>query len=128
MKNAPKFYYFVNGMDAKRVLGYLGAAILLLLGIIFLMASAYVSSRIYVGLGLIVVSIMLLYYLRRPTKVEIIERHEVDLPGKVTVEPVKCPHCSAALDLTALKVKHGVPSINCPYCGKTFEVSEEPKW
>ncbi|NIO20889.1 MAG: hypothetical protein GTN76_09165 [Candidatus Aenigmarchaeota archaeon] len=118
----------VEGMDAKRALGYVGVIVLLFFGIIFLIASAYAITRLYVGIGLIAVSMILIYYLRRPSKIEITERREVDLSGKVTLQPVRCPNCGANVDLKSLEVKHGVPSLKCPYCGKAFEVAEEPKW
>jgi predicted Zn finger-like uncharacterized protein len=115
-------------MDVQRALGYLGVVILLIFGVIFLIASRYAISRLYVGLGLIIVAIILIYYLKRTTKIEITEKREVDLSGKVTLEQVKCPNCSANVDLKTLEIRHGVPSVKCPYCGKVFEVSEEPKW
>jgi len=118
----------VEKVELKKALGYLGALILLFFGIIFLIASAYVTTRFYVGLGLIAIAITLIYYLKRTSKIEITKRYEVNLPGKVNIEPVRCPNCAANLDLKALELKHGVPSIKCPYCGKAFEVSEEPKW
>ncbi len=128
MRNRIKPETYVEEMDLKRTLGYFGAIILLLLGVLFLMASAYVASRIYVGLGLTAIAVALIYYLRRPTKMEITEKREVSLSGRVSLEQVKCPNCAANLDIKTLEIRHGVPSIECPYCGKVFEVSEEPKW
>jgi transcription elongation factor Elf1 len=42
--------------------------------------------------------------------------------------PIKCPNCSASIDVNKIKIIAGVPYATCDYCGTTFEVTEEPKW
>ena len=37
---------------------------------------------------------------------------------------LKCPSCGGPLDFE----DQARSSIKCPYCGTTFEVTEEPKW
>ena len=115
-------------MELTKALVYIGAVILLFLGIIFLMASAYVLSRLYIGFALVAISVFIIYFARRSFKMTIIRKYDVDLSGDVTLNPVTCPNCGALLDLKKLEIKAGVPSLNCPYCSKSFEVSEEPKW
>jgi len=65
------------------------------------------------------------YYLTRKPKT-IIQKLEVS--GQMKAVPLKCPNCSASVDTSLIKIVSGVPYATCPYCGHTFEVSEEPKW
>lgn len=113
-------------MDAKAVVGYIAAAVLLFFGVIFAWASRGVPTRLVTGGILILTALAIIYFARRQTSVQITQRLEV--PGQVKVQPLKCPNCSAVLDVTKIKISEGVPSIKCPYCGNTFEVTEEPKW
>jgi len=115
-------------MRAVKVLGYAAAAVLIFLGIIFALASAYAISRLAVALVLFLAAFGIIYYIQRSTPKEIVQRYEVELPGKVETRTVKCPNCGASLDLTKIQVTQGMPSIKCPYCGHTSEVTEEPKW
>jgi len=32
------------------------------------------------------------------------------------------------IESNKIKVVSGVPYVTCPYCGTTFEITEEPKW
>jgi predicted Zn finger-like uncharacterized protein len=113
-------------LDAKAVVGYLAAAVLLFFGVIFVWASRGVPTRLVTGGILIVTALAIIYFARRQTSVQITQRLEV--PGQVKVQALKCPNCSAVLDVTKIKIAEGVPSIKCPYCGNSFEVTEEPKW
>ena len=67
----------------------------------------------------------LLYYMNRKPKT-VIQRLEISGPMKAA--PIKCPNCGASVDANQIKMVSGVPYATCPYCGTTFEVTEEPKW
>ena len=115
-------------MKALKILGYVASAILIFLGIIFALASAYAISRLAVSLVLFLAAFGIIYYIQKSSPKEIIQRYEVELPGKVEARTVKCSNCGASLDLTKIDVIKGMPSVKCPYCGHTSEVIEEPKW
>jgi len=53
---------------------------------------------------------------------------KLEVPGKIKVQAIKCPNCSASMDMNQIKIVDGVPLAKCPYCGHTFEITEEPKW
>jgi DNA-directed RNA polymerase subunit RPC12/RpoP len=115
-------------MKASRILGYSLAASLLLIGLLFAWASSvrYTTSRLGVALFSIASSLAILYLLQRSKPVEIVQR--VELSGPIKAQEIACPYCSAPLDLELVKVVDGVPMMECPYCGRSFEVIEEPKW
>ncbi|MEM3551840.1 MAG: hypothetical protein QW222_01355 [Candidatus Bathyarchaeia archaeon] len=99
--------------------------VLFFFGIIFAIASVYIFNRIFVAVVFFVVGFGLIYYLARKPKT-IIQR--VELSGELKAVALKCPNCSASVDAAKIKIVSGVPYATCPYCGQTFEVTEEPKW
>lgn len=113
-------------MDLKVIAGYVVAAILLFFGILFALASVYATTRLYVSILFFAAAFGILYYIMKQRPVQITQRLEV--PGEFMVKALKCPNCSATLDVKQIKIVDGVPSITCSYCGYTFEVTEEPKW
>jgi Zn finger protein HypA/HybF involved in hydrogenase expression len=112
-------------MHLKNVLGAIVIAILLFFGIIFALASVYESTRLIVAALLFIVAFGIAYYLTREQKT-IVQKLEVS--GEMKAVALKCPNCAASVDANSIRMVSGVPYATCPYCGHTFEVSEEPKW
>jgi DNA-directed RNA polymerase subunit RPC12/RpoP len=112
-------------VDIKTALGAIAIAILLFFGIIFALASAYDYTRLVVAAMLFIVSFGIAYYITRKPKT-IVQKLEVS--GDMKAVALKCPDCSASVDAKSIKIVDGVPYATCPYCGHTFEVTEEPKW
>ena len=52
----------------------------------------------------------------------------IDLPGEVNLEQFKCENCNGALSTENIKMVAGAPTVNCPYCGAVYQLTEEPKW
>jgi len=111
-----------------RVLGYLVSAVLIFLGVIFLLASAYAASRLLVGIVLTVAGLGIAWLSWKSGVAPPSVKYEIQAPGSLKVDSIKCPNCGAGLDPSKMQVKQGAPSIKCPYCGNEFEISEEPKW
>lgn len=107
------------------MLGAIVVAVLLFFGIIFAIASVYVLNRIIVAVVLFIVGFGLMYYLAKKPKTII---QKIELSGELKAVALKCPKCSASIDAAQIKIVSGVPYATCPYCGQTFEVTEEPKW
>ena len=108
------------------VIGYIVSAILLFFAVIFLWASSFLPMRLAISAFLFIATFGILYYIRRQKPTQIIQK--LELPGQIKVQPIRCPNCGASLDINQTKIIDGVPSIQCSYCGHTFEVTEEPKW
>jgi DNA-directed RNA polymerase subunit RPC12/RpoP len=107
------------------VLGAIVVAVLFFFGIIFALASVYESTRLIVSALLFTVGFGIAYYISRQPKTII---QKVEFSGEMKAVALKCPNCSASLDANQIKIISGVPYATCPYCGNTFEVTEEPKW
>jgi DNA-directed RNA polymerase subunit RPC12/RpoP len=110
------------------VLGGIAVAVLFFFSVIFALASAYDSQRLITSTLLFIIAIAIvfgIYYTTRKPKT-VIQRLEVS--GQLKAAPIKCPNCGASVDANQIKIVSGVPYATCPYCGTTFEVTEEPKW
>jgi DNA-directed RNA polymerase subunit RPC12/RpoP len=110
------------------ILGAIAVAILFFVSLMFAMASSDNPQRLAVSLLLFVVGLAiaaLIYYTTRKPKT-VIQRLEVS--GQMKAVGLKCPNCSASVDTNQIRIVQGVPYATCPYCGTTFEVTEEPKW
>jgi len=117
-------------VKAITILGAIAVAVLFFFAIVFALAASVqatatrlVTSGLLFIIGLAV--IVGIYYVTRKPKT-VIQRLEVS--GQMKAEAIKCPNCSASIDANQIKIVSGVPYVKCPYCGTTFEVTEEPKW
>jgi len=112
----------------RSIVGYAAGAVLVGLGLLFAWAGSVrmAYTRIPVGLFMIAAGIGIVYLTQRRTPSEIVQRVEVS--GRMAAQQIQCPHCSALMDLGSMEVVGGVPTVKCPYCGNSFEVTEEPKW
>jgi DNA-directed RNA polymerase subunit RPC12/RpoP len=124
-------------MKLTMILGALASVVLLFFGFIFLLSAAAETVAAQPGLQtlrlleggiLFVVGFAIVYvtyvFSRKPTTIV----QQLEISGQMKGAPIKCPNCSASLDANSIKIVSGVPYATCPYCGTTFEVTEEPKW
>lgn len=124
---------------------YTGAGILLLIGICLLgygvlsvigsTSSSGSPNWLTYGLGFGCVGALflaggagLIYASIRGTKTEVIQQLKVDLPANTKVESMTCKNCGGVLKPDDIKMVNGAPMVVCPYCGTTYQLTEEPKW
>ena len=122
-------------MKLLAVLGAIASAVLLFFGFIFLWSAGSSAltpeqqvMRLVEGIIPIIVGFAIAavtYYTTRKPKTVI---HQLELSGQMKAAALKCPNCSASVDANQIRIVSGVPYAKCPYCGNTFEVTEEPKW
>lgn len=112
-------------MNVKTAVGAIVIAVLFFFGIVFALASTYAPTRLIVAAMLFVVGFGIAYYITKKPKT-IVQRLEVS--GQMKAVALKCPNCSASVNTNEIKIVSGVPYATCPYCGQTFEITEEPKW
>ena len=122
-------------MKIIAVLGGIAVAVLFFFAVIFLLASSapgvppeQSTSRVLVGCLLFIVGLAIIvgiYYTTRKPKTII---QQLEVSGQMKAASIKCPNCGASVDANLIKIVSGVPYATCPYCGTTFEVTEEPKW
>ncbi|TET64751.1 hypothetical protein E3J49_03405 [Candidatus Bathyarchaeota archaeon] len=111
-------------MDIKTALGAIAIAVFFFLGIIFALASVYEPTRLVVSSILFVVGFGIVYYMKKPKTIV----QKLELSGHMKGVAIKCPNCSASVDADRIEIVSGVQYATCPYCGRTFEIAEEPKW
>jgi hypothetical protein len=132
-----------EGASALAAVGYIFAISLILLGILVLFSLASPefaqspdkSVKIVIRLIMIFFCFgmgggLIVFITRRvtktPDKMEVIQK--IDLSGDVQTEKLSCRNCGANLEQNSVKVKAGAVFINCPYCGSSYQITEEPKW
>lgn len=122
-------------MKITTILGAIVAAILLFFGFIFVLSAGAAALttqqqtlRLIEGGILLFVGFAIVYvtyaFSRKPTTIV----QQLEISGQMRGVSIKCPNCSASVDANKIKIVSGVPYATCPYCGTTFEVTEEPKW
>jgi DNA-directed RNA polymerase subunit RPC12/RpoP len=112
------------------VLGAIAVAVVFFFAVIFALAASVQATltRLATSAILFIIGITIItgiYYTTRKPKTII---QHLQLSGKMAATPIKCPNCSASINPNHIKIVQGVPYATCPYCGNTFEVTEEPKW
>jgi hypothetical protein len=112
-----------------KLIAYPLAALLGLLGIVFVVGAQGQPMRIVVGVVLLAAAGALVWLaLLRPQQTTITVEQKIDLPGKVNIQEMTCRSCGAGLSKDTVTVKAGAIYVNCPYCGATYQLEEEPKW
>lgn len=112
-------------MKIITILGAIAVAVLFFFGIVFALASVYATTRLIVSALLFIAGFGIAYYITRQPKTIV---QKVEFSGEMKAVALKCPNCSASVGADQIKIVSGVPYATCPYCGQTFEVTEEPKW
>jgi hypothetical protein len=117
-----------------KIIAYLGAAILIFFGVLFIWATFSPNGQIgWLIVGIITVGIgfgiILLVSRRKAADTASQEAtYKVDLSGDVKLETLKCQSCGGALSPENVKMVAGAPVVTCPYCGVSYQLTEEPKW
>jgi len=122
-------------MKAITILGAIAVAVLFFFAVIFALASSYIGltaqaaqSRLLTSGMLFIVGLAVIvgvYYVTRKPKTVI---QQLEVSGQMKAAQIKCPNCGGSINADQIKIVSGVPYVKCPYCGTTFEVTEEPKW
>jgi hypothetical protein len=124
---------------------YVGAVILILLaaagicvgGFILLGAAGGAqgvtgigSAGMIIGTIALIGGIALIVLAVRKTKQDTAQNvtYKVDIPANTKVEQMTCKNCGGALKPENIKMVMGAPMVECPFCGTSYQLTEEPKW
>jgi hypothetical protein len=109
------------------ILIYIFAAILILLGSIFIIGYQGIHGRLITGAVLIAGGILLIVTGRlRPKHTTVVQK--IDLTGDVSAQELKCKSCGSTLSNKSLSVQAGAIFISCEFCGTQYQLEEAPKW
>jgi Na+/melibiose symporter-like transporter len=120
-------------MSAGRIIAYIGAAILIFFGIMFIWATFNPNGQagwLVVGLISVGIGFVLIYFAsRRPAQTTPDNiTYKVDLPANVNMDTLKCKSCGGTITPENIKMVAGAPVVTCPFCNTSYQLTEEPKW
>jgi ribosomal protein S27AE len=118
-----------------KTIANIGAAILIFFGVLFIWGAfstqsqnqigSLVTGVITVGIGLVIV-----WFANRKVAAPGEQKvtYDVNLSGDVQLEKFECENCGGSLSSKNVKMMAGAPMVECPYCGKVYQLAEKPKW
>ena len=121
-------------MKAGKIILYTLAGFSLIFAFLFILGSGGQSGGISyfpIGLALAVVGFILIFFATRMGKSAEAAQNvivNIDLPGEVGMDTIKCTSCGGVLTEKDIKLVAGAPVVTCPFCGTTYQLTEEPKW
>jgi len=124
-------------MSAGKIIAYIAAAILIFFGVIFIWGSFSAggnSNWIYIGAISVAIGFGLIWLGSRRGAASESGGNvqnvtlDIDLPGDVQMEKFKCSNCGSSLTKDDIKLVAGAATVNCPYCGQVYQLTEQPKW
>jgi hypothetical protein len=122
-------------MRAGRIIAFITAAVFIIFGFLFILGAFSPEgspSWIFIGLIGLVIGFVLIFVgtkLSPPQKAgDQVVNLQVDLPADVNLDTIKCKSCGAPLTAEDIKMVAGAPVVECPNCGTTYQLTEEPKW
>lgn len=123
-------------MSIGKIIAYIAAGLLILLGVMFIWAAGSVNAanplmNVIIGLVTVGVGIVLIWLANRKGPAPVVQQNvtmKVDLPADVKSEALKCQSCGGTLGPDDIKMVAGAPWVVCPYCNTSYQLTEEPKW
>jgi len=122
-------------MSAGKIIAYIFAAILIFFGVMFIWATFSPEGQIgwlFVGAISVTIGFGLIWFASRKSPASADDPQNVtlniDLSGDVNLETMKCQSCGGSLTADNIKMLAGAPTVNCPFCNTTYQLTEEPKW
>jgi hypothetical protein len=116
-----------------KIIAYIGAGLLIIFGALMVIGAtdpAGNSAWFIIGLILIGVGLVIIFFAARkpaPTPTTNVTLN-VDLPGDVNLDSLKCKSCGGTLTAENITMVAGAPMVTCPFCHTAYQLTEEPKW
>ncbi len=114
-----------------KIVGYIVSGILIFFGILYLWSSPEgdTGTRLLIGGVLVALGLIIIFAVRmRDPKPKQVIVHEVDLPGDISLEQMRCRACAAPLRKEDVGLVQGALVVKCSYCSTSYQIEEEPKW
>lgn len=122
-------------MSAGRIIAYVVAAILIFFGVLFIWATFSPNGQIgwlVVGVISVGIGLALIWLGSRmkpaPASAGNNVTLNIDLPENVELDTMKCKACGGVLKPENISMVAGAPVVTCPYCGTTYQLTEDPRW
>ncbi len=117
-----------------KIVAIILSTIAYLFGILFIwgaFGTPFDSSSLIIGLIMVVIGSVIMLIGTRKNKAEKAAKnvtYNIDLGGETKAAKLVCEKCGAPLGKDDISVIAGTPTVQCPYCGVTYQIVEEPKW
>lgn len=116
-----------------KTVGIVLSCILYFFGIMFVWGAfgdPFDSGALTIGIITLIVASVILWLVTRPKKVgnTVNNVYRVDLSGEVKINAMTCKKCGGSLSADNVTMLAGAPVVTCPYCGASYQITEEPKW
>jgi len=121
-------------MKAGRIILFVLAGIFIFFSVLLLLASGGRTGsvgNIWIGIVLGFFGLGMIFLATRFKTAEEAAQNvtvNIDLPGEVGMDTIKCNSCGGVLTEKDIKMVAGAPVVTCPYCSTTYQLTEEPKW
>ena len=119
-------------MSAGKIIGYIFAAIAIFFGVIFVWGAFSPEGQpawIIVGTISVLAGFGIIWLVGRNKEAPDQEvKFQIDLSGDVNLETLTCQNCGGQLSPEHVSMVAGAPVVECPYCGTSYQLTEDPKW
>lgn len=121
-------------MSAGRIISYILAALFIVFGAIMVLGSVDPDQGqiiwLPIGVVFMIIGLILVWlgYRQKTKPAEVSVTLQIDLPADINLDTLKCQKCGGSLTTENISMVAGAPVIDCPYCGTTYQITEEPKW
>jgi hypothetical protein len=119
-------------MSAGKIIGYIFSAITIFFGVLFIWSAFGTEEQpgnILIGIVSAGIGFGLIWYLGRQKPGEEQEvKLQIDLSGDVNLDTLVCESCGGQLSPEHVAMVAGAPVVSCPFCGTSYQLTEEPKW
>ena len=117
-----------------KIVSYILSVICYIFGVLFIwgaFGTPFDSNSLIIGIIMVGIGSVILIIVTRKNKAEQASKnvtYNIDLSGETKANKLTCEKCGAPLGKDDITLVAGVPTVTCPYCGVTYQITEEPKW
>lgn len=117
-----------------KIVGITLSIIAYIFGVLFIwgaFGTDFQASSLIIGIIMIIIGSVIMTIVTRKSKAEKEEKnvtYNIDLGGETKAQKLVCEKCGAPLSKDDISLVAGAPTVSCPYCGVTYQITEEPKW
>ena len=117
-----------------KIVGIILSVISYIFGVLFIWGAfgqPFDGSSLVIGLIMVVIGSVIMLIVSRKNKAEKAGKnvtYNIDLGGQTKANKLVCEKCGAPLGKDDITLVAGVPTVTCPYCGVSYQITEEPKW
>lgn len=117
-----------------KIVGIILSVIAYIFGVLFIWGAfgdPFQATSLIIGIIMVAIGSVIMLIVTRKSKAEKAAKnvtYNIDLGGKTSTVKLVCDKCGGPLSKDDITLVAGVPTVTCPYCGVTYQITEEPKW